>query len=241
MTGQPPEGTERIYTGQYGDPFVEYEKGAHDPYGSYGEQRYREEPADYTLPGGPVSYDTTAYEFPAVPSEAPSGYDSQSTGPEQAYQPDPAYQPEQNYQPDPAYQPGPSTGPQPGAGPHPGARGQRHTGPHKMARPRPDGPPGQSSVLKSALSDFGFTSPATLTIVPILYKLAIAVSAIVALGIAVGGFMVNVILGVVALIILAPAIFVLGVGFSRLFMEFCLNTFRIAGSSQDTRNTTEGN
>jgi hypothetical protein len=229
MTGQPPEGSERIYTGQYGDPFVEYEQapqqGTHDPYGSYGEQRYREDPVDYTLPGGPVSYDSTAYEFPSVPSDAP---------PQPAYQPGtgPGTGPQQ------AYHPG--TGPQPGVGSHSGT-GPHHTGPHKMGRPRPDGRPRATATLRSALSDFEFAAFSTPRIVPILYKLSVAVSALVAVGIVVGTFEANLILGVVGLLILAPAVFVLGVGLSRLFMEFCLIAFRMSGAPENTRNTTEGN
>jgi hypothetical protein len=205
MTGQPPEGTERIYSGQYGDPFMEYDRGAQ---GSYGEPRYRENPADYTLPGGPVSYDTTSYEFPPVPSEPPPGFEPQGPGPQQGFQPGI----------------GPQTGPQ--------RMGPQHTGPNKFSRPpRPRPRPGGGAVaaLKSALSDVEFTSLATPTIVPVLYKVAIAVFALVALGLAVLGFEVNLIFGVVALIILAPAVFVLGVGFSRLFMEYCLIAFRMAG------------
>jgi hypothetical protein len=194
---------------------------------------------DYTLPGGPVSYDTTAYEFPAVASDPPPGFE-QSPGfdPPGFEQPgfDPPGSRSQATGPEQAYRPG--TGPQPSAGPR---TGPHHTGPHKMSRPRPDGRPSQAATLKTALSDFGFASLSTPTIVPILYKLSFAVSALVAVGIVVGGFETNLILGVVALFILAPAVFVLGVGFARLFMEFCLVTFRLSGSPQDTRNTTEGN
>jgi hypothetical protein len=207
MTGQPPEGSERIYTGQYGgDPFMEYDRGSQ---GSYGEPRYRENPADYTLPGGPVSYDSTPYEFPPVASEPPPGFEPQGAGPQPGFQPGI----------------GPQTGPQ--------RFGPQHTGPNKFSRParpprqRPGG--GAMTALRSALSDVEFTSLATPTIVPVLYKVAIAVSALVALGLAVVGFEVSLIFGVVALIILAPAVFVLGVGLSRLFMEFCLIAFRMAG------------
>jgi hypothetical protein len=110
-----------------------------------------------------------------------------------------------------------------------------------MGRPRPDGRPRATATLRSALSDFEFAAFSTPRIVPILYKLSVAVSALVAVGIVVGTFEANLILGVVGLLILAPAVFVLGVGLSRLFMEFCLIAFRMSGAPENTRNTTEGN
>jgi hypothetical protein len=226
MTGQPPEGTERIYTGQYGDPFMEYDRGAQ---GSYGEPQYRENPGDFTLPGGPVSYDTTSYEFPQVASDPPPGFEPQGSGPQPGFQPNPGYQPGTG--PQPGFQP--AGGPQPGNGPQPG-HGPHHTGPHKFNRPRTRTSTGSMTMLKSALSDFGFASFATPTIVPVLYKLSVAVWVLVALGVAVTAFEVGLVFGVVALFVLAPAVFVLGVGFSRLFMEVCLIAFRMGGETNQS-------
>ncbi|MGD0559486.1 MAG: DUF4282 domain-containing protein [Streptosporangiaceae bacterium] len=230
MTGQPPEGTERIYTGQYGGYAEQGQQYQADPFAAdqytsaspFGEQQYREAPQDFTLPGGPVSYDTTAYDGNAAP-------------------PDPSYV---AFGATPGYpgQPGPGNPPgvdqsgfgqqnmgQPGMGqqgmPQPEA-GQRHQGHAPRSRPNLGG--GALRHLFSALSDTGFNAFVTPSIVSILYKITIVAFALAGLGLALFAFMASLMFGVITLFIIAPALFIVGVAFARVVLEFCLVAFRMA-------------
>lgn len=215
MTGQPPEGTERIYTGQYGgyaeqgqqfepDPFADSQYSSPSP---FGEQQYREAPQDFTLPGGPVSYDTTSYDNTGAP-------------------PDPSYV---AFGASPGYQGQPGFGNVPGAEqagmPQPDAS-QRHPGRAPKSRPNLGG--GALKRLFTALSDTGFSSFVTPSIVSILYKITVVAFALAALGLVLFAFMASMIFGVITLIIIAPALFIVGVAFARVILEFCLLAFRMS-------------
>ena len=222
MTGQPPEETERIYTGQYGGGYSEQARQyASDPFADaqysgasqYGEPRYRETPDDYTLPGGPVSYDTTAFETPASPPDYAGypgydqGFDQQGMGQQGMGQQGAPGQPGVG-----AGQPGP---------PHPGTRHQGHA-----PRARVGG--AASKSMLNGLFDTGFSSFITPTIVSSLYKLSMAAFALAAVAFIVFAFAMNLIFGVVTLFIIAPVLFVAGVAFTRVILELCLVTFRMA-------------
>jgi hypothetical protein len=198
MTGQPPENTERIYTGQYGeygqDPFGESQYAAPSP---FGEPRYREAPP----PGGPVSYDTTAYEFPPM--------QQQGTGPQPGY---------------------PGTGPQTGFPGVEAQTGFQDSGPQQpggghAARQRQRQRPGTPDAVKgmtSLLLDFDFGQSMTPQAIRTLYMLTVTALAVGALGFVVLAFTTSMLFGVIALFILAPAGFALGAGFARVILDFYL-------------------
>lgn len=82
--------------------------------------------------------------------------------------------------------------------------------------------------LFTALSDTGFSSFVTPSIVSILYKITVVAFALAALGLVLFAFMASMIFGVITLIVIAPALFIVGVAFARVILEFCLVAFRMA-------------
>ena len=227
MTGQPPEETERVYTGgqQYGGYAEQGQQYQQDPFGAsqysgtnpFGEPQYREAPQDFTLPGGPVSYDTTSYDTTVPP---PDPYAAFGASPGFPGQPGPGGPPVA----DQAGMLPPDVG-LPGPGAH--QPGGRQSG--RASRPRPNLGGGAAKRLITALSDTSFDSFVTPSIVSVVYKIAVVAFALAALGLALFAFMASLIFGVITLLIIAPALFLVGVAFARVILEFCLVTFQMAG------------
>jgi hypothetical protein len=80
----------------------------------------------------------------------------------------------------------------------------------------------------AALFDFSFTHYVTPTIIRIIFGIVIVVSAILALGVAIAAFNVNIVLGFFVLIIFGPLIFLVYVILYRVFLEVVMAVFTIA-------------
>ena len=79
-----------------------------------------------------------------------------------------------------------------------------------------------------ALFDFSFTHYVTPTIIRIIFGIVIVVSAILALGVAIAAFNINIVLGFFVLIIFGPLIFLVYVILYRVFLEVVMAVFTIA-------------
>lgn len=80
----------------------------------------------------------------------------------------------------------------------------------------------------SALFDLSFTSFVTTKLIKVLFVLLIVICALMALGIAASGFNQGTGTGVLALVIIAPIVFFLGVIYSRVLLEIIIVIFRMA-------------
>jgi len=245
MTGQPPEETERIYTGgQYGGYAEQGQQYQQDPFGAsqysgtnpFGEPQYREAPQDFTLPGGPVSYDTTSYDTTAAPPDpgyvgfgGPSGYGGQPQMPPPGMFPPDASQPAAGQQAAGQQAAGQHGASQQAAGQHGASQHGAGQQSGRASRPRPNLGGGAAKRLFTALSDTSFNSFVTPAIVSVVYKLAVVAFALVGLGLALFAFMASLLFGVLTLFIIAPAVFIVGVAFARVILEFCLVSFQMAG------------
>lgn len=101
------------------------------------------------------------------------------------------------------------------------------------------GKPSNTKVLKDdfskkgagffkALFDFSFTEFITSKIIKLLYGLTIFIAGIVALIIIIGGFSAHPGAGIIALLIVAPIIFLVSVIYGRVLLEIIIVIFRIA-------------
>jgi len=101
------------------------------------------------------------------------------------------------------------------------------------------GKPSNARVLKDdfskkgagffkALFDFSFTDFITSKIIKLLYGLTIFFAGIVALIIVIGGFSTHPGAGIIALLIVAPIIFLVSVIYGRVLLEIIIVIFRIA-------------
>jgi hypothetical protein len=88
-----------------------------------------------------------------------------------------------------------------------------------------------------ALFDFSFSQYVTPTIIRIIFGIVIVVSAVLALGVAIAAFDVNIVLGFLVLIIFGPLIFLVYVILYRVFLEVVMAVFRIA---ENTTKLVEG-
>jgi uncharacterized membrane protein len=86
----------------------------------------------------------------------------------------------------------------------------------------------ESEGFFGSLFDLSFTSFITSKLVKVLYVLAIVAAGLGAIGIAVAGFQSGTTQGVLALLIVAPLVFLLGVIWSRVLLELIVVIFRIS-------------
>jgi len=85
------------------------------------------------------------------------------------------------------------------------------------------------------LVDFSFHRPVTVKMMKFLYLLSILCASLMALFFVLLGFQTSWWLGLFALLIWAPAVFLLIVIFSRMFLEIILVVFRTADHKVDAR------
>lgn len=102
-----------------------------------------------------------------------------------------------------------------------------------MTEPNSDPSPIRRSEAASSFSsllDFSFNSFITVSIIKILYILGIIANVIVGLSVIVSGFSQGFGPGVLSLI-LAPIVVVLGIIFTRIYLELIVVIFRIANNT----------
>jgi Domain of unknown function (DUF4282) len=87
----------------------------------------------------------------------------------------------------------------------------------------------------ASLFDFGFNSFVTPKVVKAVYVLAMILIALWLLAFAVAAFAVNRVLGIAALFILCPILFIVELALWRLFLELVMVIFRIADDVRDLR------
>jgi len=96
----------------------------------------------------------------------------------------------------------------------------------------------QGAGFFKALFDFSFTSFVTSKIIKFLYGLSILLAAILALILIVAGFSAHPAAGIIALLIVAPLLFLISVIYSRVLLEIIIVIFRISeNTSEVVKNT----
>ena len=96
-----------------------------------------------------------------------------------------------------------------------------------------DAPLSNRSGFLHSLFDFSFHRPVTLKMLKLLYILSVLFAGLLALSLVFVGFETSLWLGMVALLVGAPVVFLLTVMFSRVFLEMTLMVFRMADHTAD--------
>jgi len=86
----------------------------------------------------------------------------------------------------------------------------------------------QARGFLASLFDLSFTSFVASKLIKVLYVIAIAVTAVVALSFALAGFSKDVASGLLMLIIVTPLVFLAGVIYARVVLEIIIVVFRMA-------------
>lgn len=89
-------------------------------------------------------------------------------------------------------------------------------------------PQQQARGFLSSLFDFSFSSYVTPKLIRVIYVVVVVVAALTALGFLVTAFEINILLGLVTLVILAPLAFLFYVILYRVFLEVVMAVFTIA-------------
>jgi len=95
---------------------------------------------------------------------------------------------------------------------------------------------GEARDFFTALFDFRFDVPVATRLIRGLYAVIIALAALWALGIVIGGFSSGVVSGLIALLIVAPLVFVALTAGGRIALELVVVLFRIGDDLREIRN-----
>ena len=102
-------------------------------------------------------------------------------------------------------------------------------------------PQQQARGFLSSLFDFSFSSYVTPKLIRVIYVVVVVVAALTALGFLVTAFEINILLGLVTLVILAPLAFLFYVILYRVFLEVVMAVFTIAeNTTRMAGGTTQG-
>jgi len=103
-----------------------------------------------------------------------------------------------------------------------------------------DAPASKRFDFTHPLFDFSFHRPVTLKMLKSFYILSVLFAGLSALFLVLVGFETSLGLGIFALLIVAPVVFLLTVTFTRVFLEMFLVVFRMAGHTTDREGADKG-